>query len=139
MDVNKTKFKKIVLAFLLLLAILMAGFTVFCQMPSNNHSYNFLFGKDQCGEDQSPRGCGSAQISQDILGYKLLSDSPEVKMFLGLLIIVLLGFVSVFSAATPPIQARIKYRFRYRFLARLHNYLIHALSQGILHPKLYNV
>lgn len=136
MKVDKPKFNN-VLAFLLLLAIFTAGFTVFCQMPGNNHSYSLLLGKDNCPENQPPQGCGSVQSSQDVLGFNLLSDSLVPGMFLALSIIVLLGLVYVFTGIVPLFQAGVRCRFRLQFLARLYNYLIQAFSQGILNPRLF--
>ncbi len=136
MKVNKPKFNTI-LAFWLLLAIFTAGFTVFCQMSGSSHSYNLLMGKDGCPESQSPQGCGFAQSSQDVLGFDLLSNSLETKAIFSFVIIALLGIVCVFAGTAPLFQAGVRYRFRFQFLARLHNYLIQALSQGILNPRLF--
>ncbi len=127
---------KIILIFLILIAFLTVGFTVFCQMPGDTHSYNLLVGKDECQAGQSAHNCGSTQLSQDTLGFSLLDDSFAVKVFSGLLI-ALLGFVLVFFGATPLYQAGIRKWFCFQFLTRLHNYLIQAFSQGLLNPRIF--
>jgi hypothetical protein len=108
-------------------------------MDTSNHSYNLLLGKDDCQKSQSPQGCGSTMLSHDILGFNLLSDSTGALNSRSLLIITLFGVVYVIAGRVPLCQAGVKYRFRFQFLARLHNYLIQAFSQGILNPRVFEI
>lgn len=127
---------KVIFIFLVLIAFLTVGFTVFCQMPGNTHSYNLLVGKDECQSEQPARDCGSTQLSQDTLGFSLLDNSIVVKVFSGLLV-ALFGVVLVFFGTTPSLQAGIRKWFCFQFLTRLHNYLIEAFSQGLLNPRIF--
>jgi hypothetical protein len=127
---------KILLSLLILCAVIGAGFTVFCQMPGNNHSYNLLAGKDECQSEQSARDCGPTQLSQDTLGFSLLDNSILVRVFSGLLV-ALLGVVLVFVGIVPLFKAGIRKWFCFQFLTRLHNYLIQAFSQGLLNPRIF--
>ncbi len=133
-----SKTNKSLLVAAMLLSFIAACFTVFCYMPDSSHSYNLLMGKDQCQESQSADSCGSVQSSGDVLGFNLLNKSLETGIFL-YFVIFLLGFVIAIAAKILLPPTGIVHRFRFRFLARLFNYLIQAFSQGILNPRLFAI